>query len=226
MSTTHTPTLFRSLIALLLVMFTLGIPPVARAEPPTPIPGSADVDGDISEWNLTEDYFADMYRAANPDFVVQSKLYLRYECNTQTLYALVLALDPFTVVSEGVDSFIKLGNSNTLVNGNSGDDGSAPDFQWVGLNGDMAQGWEASAILAPGSYTNLNVHTNVWDENHASQTSAVSGRAIELSLICSPTAVTVGGFEVAEANGFPGLLLAGVALGTVSYLLMRRRTAN
>lgn len=226
MSTTHTPSFIRSFLAVLLVLFTLGIPTVALAEPPAPMPGVANVDGDISEWDLTADFFADMYRAGNPDFVVQSKLYLRYECASETLYALVLAIDPFTVIPEGNDSFIKLGNSNTLVNGNSGDDGSAPDFQWVSLNGDMAQGWEASAILTPGSYANLNVHTNVWDEDHQSQTSAVSGRAIELSLACSPTAVTVAGFDVAEPTAFPALLLAGLALGTVSYILVRRRTAN
>ena len=226
MSTFHTPTLIRSLIAVLLVLVALSSPTIARAEPPSPIPGVADVDGNSGEWNLEQDFFADMYRAANPEFVVQSKLYLRYECSTQTLYALVLAIDPFTVASEANNTFIKLGNSNTLVNGNSGDDGSAPDFQWIGLEGDMALGWEASAILAPGTYPNLNVHTNVWDEEHQSQTSAVAGRAIELSLVCSPTAVTVAGFEAAETNHFPALLIAGLALGTVSYVVVRRRTAS
>jgi hypothetical protein len=223
MSPLHTYKLIRPLFALILVVLLIGMPSIATAAPPNPVPGSADVDGEVAEWDTTNDFFADMYRAANPDMVVQSKLYLRYECSTQTLYALVMALEPFTIVSQGTDAFIKLGNSNTLVNGNSGDDGTAPDFQWVGLDGDSALGWEASAILAPGNYTNLNVHTNVWDENHTSQTSAVAGRSIELNLNCSPTAVTVAGFEVAEPPHMGLLLMAGLALGTVTYVVVRRR---
>jgi hypothetical protein len=223
MSSLHTYKLIRPLFALILAVLLIGIPSITTAAPPNPVPGSADVDGDVAEWDMTGDFFADMYRAANPDMVVQSKLYLRYECSTQTLYALVWALEPFAIVSEGTDAFVKLGNSITLVNGNSGDDGTAPDFQWVGLNGDSALGWEASAIIAPGNYTNLNVHTNVWDEDHNSQTSAVAGRSIELDLNCSPTAVTVAGFEVAEPPHMGLLLIAGLALGTVTYVVVRRR---
>ncbi len=223
MSSLHTYKLIRPLFALILAVLLIGIPSITTAAPPNPVPGSADIDGDVAEWDMTGDFFADMYRAANPDMVVQSKLYLRYECSTQTLYALVWALEPFAIVSEGTDAFVKLGNSITLVNGNSGDDGTAPDFQWVGLNGDSALGWEASAIIAPGNYTNLNVHTNVWDEDHNSQTSAVAGRSIELDLNCSPTAVTVAGFEVAEPPHMGLLLIAGLALGTVTYVVVRRR---
>lgn len=223
MTLLFTSKLVRPLVTLLLAVALMGIPIIATAAPPHPTPGAADVDSDISEWDLSGDFFADMYRAANPNMVVQSKLYLRYECSTETLYALVLALEPFTVVSEGSDSFVKLGNSNTLVNGNFGDDDSAPDFQWVGLDGDSALGWEASAILAPGTYPNLNVHTNVWDEGHNSQTSAVAGRSIELDLTCTPTAVTVAGFEVAEPPHPGALVLAGIVLGAAVYGITRRR---
>jgi hypothetical protein len=77
------------------------------------------------------------------------------------------------------EHYIKVGNT-TLVTESSGDNGTPPDFAWIGLSGNTAQGWEASATLAPGSYNDLNVHSQV-DDN---QTSAVADRSIDLLLLC------------------------------------------
>jgi hypothetical protein len=163
--------------------------PAHAAAPPEPTYAGANVDGDTGEWNLENDFFANMYRAGNADKPVESKLYLRYDCPSQTLYALVLAQSGVPVLANlSGDQFVKLGNSTKLVDGNSGDDGTPADFAWVGLafdgNSQHAWGWEASALLAPASYSNLNVHSLVYDDGEA-QTSAVQDRAISLALDCS-----------------------------------------
>ena len=49
---------------------------------------SAVVDGISNEWNLSSDLFANMYQAGKPDKPVLSKLYIRYACDTETLYVL------------------------------------------------------------------------------------------------------------------------------------------
>jgi hypothetical protein len=153
----------------------------------------ADVNGDIGEWDLLDDHFAYMYRAADPLKPIQSSLYLRYDCSTSTLYALVLAGESVQVVVDVGpttlgDAFIKAGIATKLVDGNSDDDGVPPDFGWVGLAGTAgnryADGWEASAALGPGSYTNLNVHTSVFDDAEQ-QASAVANRAIDLVIDCT-----------------------------------------
>lgn len=151
-----------------------------------PTYGVANVDGNASEWNLTNDFFADMYRAAKPDKPVESKLYLRYDCQTKTLYALVLVVPDVQALVLPDDAFIKLGNSTKLVDGNYGDDGVVPDFAWVGLSqsGQVATGWEASVHLEPGYYPDLNVHIQVIHDGQ--QTSAVKDRAIPLLIDCPP----------------------------------------
>ncbi len=148
--------------------------------------GVAEVDGDSTEWDLTADFVANMYRAGNPTKPIESKLYLRYDVNTETLYVLVLAEPGVVVLADPDDAFVKLGNTTKLVDGNSGDDGVPPDFAWVGLTGDRALGWEASLPLALGAYDNFNVHTQVFDDGEA-QTSAVEGRAISVEIVCEPT---------------------------------------
>jgi len=74
---------------------------------------------------------------------------------------------------------------------------SPQDFEWVGLSGDgtTAQGWKASATLAPGTYNNLNVHTQV-DDN---QTSAVENRAIDLVIAC-PQLTSIGDYVWKDDN--------------------------
>jgi len=174
-------------------LFAAGVLSAAAAVPafaaaPTPNLASADVDGSIQEWtDPTNDFFADMWRAGdknkqNP--VLESKLYMRYDCSNSTVYALVLAESGVSIrANQPADSFIKRVGVQppVLVDGTSGDDGTPPDFAWVGQQGDTAAGWEASFILPEGPYT-LDVHAQV---NHdGSQTSALDGREIPLVLDC------------------------------------------
>ena len=167
----------------LLLVLVIGALPVYGAIPPEPTYSSATVDGNYSEWDLANDFFARMYRAGKPEKKVESKLYLRYDCKTQTLYALVLAEPGVTVLPQPSDAFIKLGNATKLVDGNYGDDGTPPDFAWI-MENTTYIGFEASTPLAPGNYANLNVHVQVSDEG--SQTSAVADRAILLDILCTP----------------------------------------
>jgi uncharacterized repeat protein (TIGR01451 family) len=177
----------------LLLASVLSILPAYGAIPPEPTYGSATVDGSYAEWDLTNDFFADMYRAGDPNKKVESKLYVRYDCATQTLYVLVLAVDGVPVLPQPDDAFVKLGNATKLVDGNSGNNGTPPDFAWIMEANGLAQvngtyiGFEASASLAPGNYANLNVHVQVYDDDE-SQTSAVADRAILLDILCTPEA--------------------------------------
>jgi len=131
-----------------------------------------------------------MYRSADSTKKIESKLYLRFDCATHTLYVLVLAEPGVTIragSSDHDDNYVKI-DGIKKVDGNSGDNGIPPDFSYIGLSGGTAQGWEASFILPEGSYlgggTNkgLNVHTQVNDEG--SQTSAVKNRSIDLVIDC------------------------------------------
>jgi len=185
------------------------------------------VGGSTDEWDLVEDFFADMYRAGKPDKKVESELFLRYDCSanpgfgyggpTGTIYALVLAVEGAEVIvneppATPEDAYIKiveLGNV-PLVDGNSGNDGSPPDFKWVGLDGTRADGWEASFTLNEDTYT-LNVHTQVFDDSEQ-QTSAVADRGIPLLLQCDgqlpPPPMTVLSTTVAVI----GLIGAGLVV--------------
>jgi hypothetical protein len=171
-------------------MVAVMVPGEAQAaNPPEPTYDWATVDGDDSEWD-TSDYFADMIKAGGQgnQTEVLSKLYLRYDCKNNILYALVLAQPGYAIDADtgGDNHFIKFGTSGPeLVNGTSAyrpPDGTAPDFEFVGLSqdGKTAEGWEASAPVSPGSYTDLNVHAQIDNE----QTSAVENKAIDLVINC------------------------------------------
>jgi hypothetical protein len=127
-----------------------------------PVYATADVDGNTGEWILANDFFACMYEAGNPSFTVLSKLYLRYDCNTNTVYALVLAEDGFTPLQQPQDAWIKIYDiqQDPLVDGYSGDDGTPPDFQWVYANGNLL-GYEASFSLNEGTYNELEAHIQI-----------------------------------------------------------------
>ncbi|HEY2953972.1 MAG TPA: hypothetical protein VGK89_01840 [Candidatus Eisenbacteria bacterium] len=169
--------------------------PVARATPPNPSHGSANVDGLYGEWDLVNDFFSLMYRAGNPTKPVESKAYLRYDCTTQTMYVLVL-MEPGHIGY--IDPLLQTAwvaintQNNKVVTENSGDDGIPPDFQWVGQGFDSdpqhVQGYEASFPIAPGSY-NIIFHIDVIDASGA-QTSAspgFPGTGPAVIIDCSPT---------------------------------------
>lgn len=155
------------------------------AAAPAPAPNYGDditVDGVYSEWNLGADYFADMYRAGNPAKIVESKLYLRYDCSENVMYALVLEETPAEAELSADDAWIAIGLiQDKVVSGNSGNDGVPPDFSWV-YNGEDLVGYEASFAIDEGTY-NIIAHLNVYDDSE-SQTSRTNKDGLALVISC------------------------------------------
>jgi hypothetical protein len=206
----------------LLLLFVM----VATAAP-EPTYGPATVDGDPGEWDLTNDFFADMYESADSTNPANSRLYLRYDCEAGVLYALVLPADSLQIKTDVAldEHYVKLGNSTKLVDGNdSPPDAAEPNFSFINDSGTAADGWEASASLAVGSYTNLNVHTIVTTNGTDSQGSAVDGNAIAIDIVCSPSNIDLQ--SSAAGTSFPtGWLLtfAGILAVTILIVVFRRR---
>jgi cell division septation protein DedD len=166
-------------------LLTLGIAPTVMAAPPAPSPGSAVVDGDPSEWSLGEDRFADLTRGGVAGRPVVGGLYLRYDCETETLYGLVLIDEPDrALASRGDAAYLRIGTTK-LVGGESGNDGTPPDFEWVDRDGDLAAGFEASGQLAPGTYT-IRSHVLILAEDEEDGYDAVDnvGRSTPLEIEC------------------------------------------
>ena len=156
---------------------------LATATPPNPTYGTAVVDGSIGEWNLTNDFFANMYRAGKPNQPLESKLYLRYDCETHTMYALCLRepADPIVAYPNPQQNWIAINSqANKLVSGlDQPADATPPDFAYYNLFGPTppdsltyADGWEASFTIGAGSYTLIG-HAEVYAGG--GQTSATTG---------------------------------------------------
>ena len=180
-------------LAILLIsgMENLIAPPQVLAWTPPSYWSETTVDGYyIDEWDLTDDFFADMYRAGKTDKPLESKAYLRYDCVPNTLYVLVLTEPGVPALAAGWESsaWAAIGSiSNKVYTGMSGNDGIPPDFAWVGLSGDglYASGYEASFQLDPGDWK-IIIHIEVLDDS-ASQTSATIGfpkELIDLNIVC------------------------------------------
>lgn len=141
-------------VAALLALSVLGPASVGAASPPVPSSGSATVDGSTGDWNLAADHFSDLTDTGSATKPVNGKLYLRYDCASETLYALVLGVDGTQfLVSRPENAYIRIDGAGKLVSGESGNDGNPPDFSWVHSDGDLADGFEASGNVAPGSHT-------------------------------------------------------------------------
>jgi hypothetical protein len=180
---------------------------VATATPPIPTLGTAVVDGQYGEWDLTNDFFANMYRTGDSTKALESKLYLRYDCETATQYVLVLCEPgiPGYIDSTATTSWIAIDNHNAkFVNEMSGDDGVPPDFAWVGRgydgNPQHMQGFEASFYLMAGTCM-IFASMDVWDDDFQ-QTSCLVGHpwtGAELVIPCAPTATEATSFGAIKA---------------------------
>ena len=154
----------------MVLVFVFAVFPISGAQAATPTPepsyGTATVDGNPGEWNLTADEFAPLYQAGMSGKPIEGYVYLRYDCNTNVMYALVKTVPGVTILSDMSPEvhYIKIdGPSGKVVDSGSGNNGTPPDFEWVVSGGDTI-GWEASFNLAVGVHTIL-VHTQVYDPN-------------------------------------------------------------
>jgi hypothetical protein len=157
-----------SLVALVggLVCF---VPLRATALPPIPSVGTATVDGQCDEWNLTSDFFANMYLAGDPCKTVESKIYLRYDGASNSLYMLMLAQSHVIGCCEGgggVAGTVLGAVGSKTVGEPSGNARFLPCSMWVGraFDGDSthAIGYEAAFHIMPGTYI-LLAHIDVLD---------------------------------------------------------------
>lgn len=165
--------------------------PASFAAGPNPSLGSADVDGSTAEWSLTADFFSDMTDAGRTDQPVRAKLYLRYDCDSEVLYALVLAEGGEKAKQDRLDeAYIRIDGTGKLISASDGDDGDPPDFAWVNGDGALADGWEGSGALTPGSYS-LRAHVLIADDSADGYTPMDTvGREIPLVIDCpEPTPV-------------------------------------
>ena len=183
-----------TVLALVTGLIGLMFPSPVLAWNPTNYYKPTTVDGNYGEWDLTDDFFANMYRAGNPAKELESKAYLRYDCARNTMYVLVLTEPGVNALASGWESaaWAAIGSvSNKVYTGMSGNDGVPPDFAWVGLSADglTALGYEASFQLDTGSWC-IIVHIQVFDSD-ASQTSATAGSPKD----CLPFEITCLGIH-------------------------------
>ena len=157
-----------SILATCLLIGVAALP--ARAQL-TATGGGIVVDGAIGDWDLEADYFADMFNAGRnnpgwPGYAVLSTLYLRYDCETGLLCALVLddTSDDLTPELSPDDAWMKLyGNgwaNNKLIDGDGGGNTEPRAFAWVFDDGVLV-GYEACAALDQGFYGEFEAHLNI-----------------------------------------------------------------
>ena len=179
-----------SIAAGVVLLSALIAPTAALAASPSE--GSATVDGATGDWSLGADFFANMTPGGSGSAVL-AKLYLRYDCDAEVLYALVLAedgekilqKDPTGSADDYTESYIQIDGSGKAVHGGSGNNGTPPDFEFVNPDGDVASGFEASASLEPGSHT-LRAHALMAADSEEDGYIAVdsAGRTVDLDIEC------------------------------------------
>jgi hypothetical protein len=172
------------------LLLTAALAPITFAAAPHPSAGSATVDGATGDWSLGNDFFANMTEAGVDGRPTRAKLYLQYDCDTETLFALVLVTgDEKIKQTDPGESYIRIDGTGKLVSGLSGNNGTPPDFDWVNPDGTGADGWEGSGSLAPGSYT-IRAHTLILDDSsdgYAPMDNVGRGDPLEIACKAEPT---------------------------------------
>jgi hypothetical protein len=148
-----------------------AFPLLAGAAAPNPSPGTATIDGDPGEWDLAADLYSPMTSGSDPSRPVLATFYARYDCTTGVLSGLVLVKDgEHGQQTRPENAYLRIDGTGKAVSGLSGDDGSPPDFAWVNPDGTVADGFEASISLAPGTYT-IRAHILIDDDTSDGYTS-------------------------------------------------------
>lgn len=147
-------------VAAIAAAFAIALPALAAA--PFPASGLATVDGDPSEWGAG-DLFAEMKGDVGNE--TWATLSLRYDCDSHVLSAMVMAHDGVTLRADRPENaYLRVDEVGKLVSGESGNDGIPPEFSWVARDGDGAQGYEASGVVAPGEHT-IRAHVLMVDDS-------------------------------------------------------------
>ena len=192
-------------LAALSILFLSSLSTTALAvEPVEPTYATATVDGDSSEWE-SSDFIAFMRKGGQAGRPILAKLYMRYDCDTQIMYAFISSLQrngeklPI-IVEDGEEVWIKVGGigGTKVVTSNHEDaPNPPPDFDWVGKGFssnqeyEFAKGWEASFELQNGSSYEIEVHCNVYEDDE-SQSAATVNLIVDLN--CQPIEVGLVSF--------------------------------
>jgi LPXTG-motif cell wall-anchored protein len=161
------------------------------AAPPEPTYGTATVDGSAGEW-AGGDAFGTLVSEETPPRDVASAS-LRYDCETGVLYVMVMAMEGESfLTTDPTEVYVRLGDGGSLVDATSGNDGSAPDFAFIGESGDTATGFEASAPVAEGSYPgSLRIHAKLpSDSGDGYDLVDLTPRYSDLTIACPLPATT------------------------------------
>ncbi|HSJ54802.1 MAG TPA: SdrD B-like domain-containing protein [Anaerolineae bacterium] len=164
------------------------------------------VDGDPSEWDLTTDFFSNMYENGDSSGAILGMLYLRYDCTANILYLLAL-VNPDPVFDPPLAMDITFPDAhritletNLLVDATAGfnpPDGEPPDLAWIWNADETVVGWEASAPVPAGTYFNLWVHARTW-YNGESTSSKIC--CLDLVLECADLG-RLDGHKFLDLNG-------------------------
>ncbi len=160
--------------------------PATYAAAPTPADGSATVDGSTGDWSLGSTFFSDMTDAGVDGRPVRAKLYLQYDCDAESLYALVL------VQGDEKGRQTRTDEAYVMIDGKKIIDSTHGQFAWVNGDGELADGFEGGAGLKPGSYT-LRAHILVADDSADGYTPMdIVGRNVPLEMECGEVGPTQG----------------------------------
>jgi hypothetical protein len=133
-------------LGVVLLASRVGPTTILAAAPDLPdvTPAEIAIDAADGDWDdPAADFLSDMFGRANRKDVL-SRLYGRYDCSTETFY---VSSRPSRLEHPAVnsDNYVKLGQTDKLVDSSSGHNGAPPDFIH------RRKAWEAAFHLAPGS---------------------------------------------------------------------------
>jgi hypothetical protein len=158
---------------------------------------TATVDGSYTDWQPLASQIPKipMYEAGTPGKDILADLYLRYDCDSETMFALVLLRDGYSIYTTSSDAWIKSYDTNgnsPVVDDNSGNDGTPPDFSWVPTSIDPqsnTEGYEASFPLVPGGPYEIEAHINIANADNTEGRTSSSGRG-DSFIFVQPTCPT------------------------------------
>lgn len=195
------------LLSMALTITMVAVISSASAAAPEPNYGSGiTVDGSYSDWDLTNDYFADMIRAGGQggQTTVESKLYLRYDCTNQVMYALVLVEPGVKAIESADDAWIAI-DEDESDGASSSNKVTFTQFSWVYEAG-VPIGYEASFSLPLEDQTDKTgiyyIFAHIQVDDGGSQTSATDrdGTLLEISCPGLSNVASIGDFVWEDLN--------------------------
>jgi hypothetical protein len=228
----------KSFAAIAAVVLLLALPVVISAAAPSVRidPGGTAADGHRSEWNVTprdssnSDWFSvtctgDGGGGTSCDGNERGDLFLRYNCDTNSLYVLMYADREYAYTpGDPVNNWIKMANAKGNVVIKVSYDG-APN--WFNLPAPANEGFEVlltqdgvGAPLVDGASYAINFHSFM-----GGVTSGTGETTVTLPS-CDPTAVSLQTLSASTNGGrssLPGLPLFGVGIASLAAVVVIRR---